>query len=731
MCEILLFAGTAEGRTIAEYLKKHGRSAEVFVATEYGESLIEEGGRVKVKCGRLTEKEMEEQFYIHPGALVIDATHPYAAEVTANIRRACEETGLRYLRVLRESTLSGDGGSAGSSSGTEQAVFVDSPEEAAAYLSGQEGNVLLTTGSKELAAFTAVPDYRERLYARVLSLPEVVKSCAELGFQGSHLICMQGPFSLEMNCALIHQTGARFLVTKDTGAAGGFPEKAEAALRCGCRLVIIGRPMREEGITLEQCLELLSETEIPDAKAPVEKLPVSGHEPLSAEMPGESAAAQEQKSRSGEAPEQEIALVGIGMGGSGCGTMTVEAEEYCRGADLLIGAGRMLDAVPCEGRLTCREYRPEKIAACIAGHPECRQVAVLLSGDVGFYSGAKKLLSVLPESARLIPGIGSLVYFCSRLKTSWDDATITSAHGRKSNLVGLCLKNSKVFSLMGTSDGVAELCGKFVEYGMTELTVHVGENLSYDREKILSGQPEDFLRYEGEALSVVLVENPHPLRTVTHGIPDECFLRDKVPMTKEEVREVSLSKLRLEKDSVIYDVGAGSGSVSVEMALQALEGAVYAVEKNPTAVNLLRENKKKFCADNLTVVEGLAPEALKELPAPTHAFIGGSAGNMKEILELLLRKNPGVRVVVNAITLETVAETLDALRELPFGKADIVSVTAAKAKKAGRYHMMMGQNPVYVISVSGASAEGEDGAVSEAGKDAGKGAAAGTEGGGA
>ena len=224
MCEILLFAGTAEGRTIAEYLKKHGRSAEVFVATEYGESLIEEGGRVKVKCGRLTEKEMEEQFYIHPGALVIDATHPYAAEVTANIRRACEETGLRYLRVL-----SGDGGSAGNSSGTEQAVFVDSPEEAAAYLSGQEGNVLLTTGSKELAAFTAVPDYRERLYARVLSLPEVVKSCAELGFQGSHLICMQGPFSLEMNCALIHQTGARFLVTKDTGAAGGFPEKAEAA----------------------------------------------------------------------------------------------------------------------------------------------------------------------------------------------------------------------------------------------------------------------------------------------------------------------------------------------------------------------------------------------------------------------------------------------------------------------------------------------------------------------
>ena len=674
MCEILLFAGTAEGRKIAEYLKARNRSAKVFVATEYGESLVEEGPSIRVEAGRLTEEEMEALFRAHPGALVIDATHPYAAAVTANIRRACEAAGLEYLRVLRESSLPGDGGSESSASGTDQPVSVDSPEEAAAWLSGQEGNVLLTTGSKELAAFTAVPDYQNRLYARVLSLPEVVKSCAELGFQGSHLICMQGPFSVEMNCALIHQTGARFLVTKDTGAAGGFPEKAEAALRCGCRLVVIGRPVQEEGVSLERCLKLLEEAG--DAGCP--------------DISGDSAV-----------PEREIALVGIGMGGPEGRTMTVEAREYCRDADLLIGAGRMLQAVPCGGRTTYEEYRPEAIASYIAAHPECRKAAVLLSGDVGFYSGARKLLDVLPENVRLIPGIGSLVYFCGKLKTAWDDVTITSSHGRKSNLVGLCLKNPKVFSLMGKADGVAELCGKFREYGMTGLTVHVGENLSYENERIRSGRPEDFLDYEGEPLSVVLVENDSPDRVVTHGIPDDCFLRDKVPMTKEEVREISVSKLRLQRDSVIYDVGAGSGSVSVEMALQALEGQVYAIEKNPVATELLKKNKRKFCTDNLTVVEGTAPEALEELPVPSHAFIGGSAGNMKEILELLLRKNPRVRVVVNAITLETVAETLEALKALPFGEADVVSLSAAKAKKAGRYHMMMGQNPVYVISAQG------------------------------
>ena len=181
---------------------------------------------------------------------MIDATHPYAAAVTENIRAACEKTGRRYLRVLRDSTLTGH----------EEAVYVESPEEAAEFLSGTEGNIFLTTGSKELPAFCRVPDYQERIFARVLPLPEVVKSCSGLGFQGKHLICMQGPFSREINEAMLRQTQARYLVTKDTGAAGGFPEKVSAAEAAGCRLVIIGRPLQEEGISLEECLRYLGET---------------------------------------------------------------------------------------------------------------------------------------------------------------------------------------------------------------------------------------------------------------------------------------------------------------------------------------------------------------------------------------------------------------------------------------------------------------------------------------
>ncbi len=684
MYDVLLFAGTTEGRTIAEALKGQAKQVCVFTATEYGESLIDAGEGVTVESGRLTAEEMEERMKAAPGALVVDATHPYAAVVTENIRSSCEHTGHRYLRVLRE----------GAEEQLSDAVYVDSPAAAAEYLSGTEGNVLLTTGSKELHFFTAVPDYQERLYARVLSLPSVAASCAELGFQGQHLICMQGPFSKEMNTALIHMTDAKYLVTKDTGVNGGFPEKVRSARECGVQLVIIGRPLKEEGVSPEEALKVIAGAPGEEGKPETEK--------EAAENKGDS----QEGTAAGEktASRKEIALIGIGMGGEGLKTMTLEAKRFCDQADLLIGAGRMVEAVAATGQQVLKEYRSAVIAEAVHSS-DAEKIAILLSGDAGFFSGAKKLLEVLPDQVQVMPGIGSLVYFCSRLHLSWDDMKITSNHGRVSNMIGLCDTNEKVFSLLGKEEDVRELCRKFTEYGMTDLTVHVGEKFGYPEEKILHGKPEDFLEYEGDPLSVIVVENPSPRTVVTHGIPDEDFLRDKVPMTKEEIREISLSKLRLSKDSVIYDVGAGSGSVSVEMALAALEGRVYAIEKNPAAVSLLHENKKKFRADNLEIIEGLAPEALKGLPVPTHAFIGGSSGNMKEILELLLEKNPRIRVVINTITLESIGEALQCMKELPFEHVDIAAVSTAKSKALGRYHLMFGQNPVYVVSASGCKGE--------------------------
>ena len=205
MYKVIVFAGTTEGYEISRFLSENQLPVLACVATEYGSKSLQENSCLHVQAGRLDEQQMRDLFFREKPELVLDATHPYAAEVTQNIRKACEETGVSYTRILR--------------TGSEQqnAVYVRDAKEAAEYLEGTEGNVLLTTGSKELAVFTSVSDYNKRLFARVLSLPSVIESCQALGFEGRNLIAMQGPFSKELNQAMLEQYQCKYLVTKDSG----------------------------------------------------------------------------------------------------------------------------------------------------------------------------------------------------------------------------------------------------------------------------------------------------------------------------------------------------------------------------------------------------------------------------------------------------------------------------------------------------------------------------------
>ena len=233
---------------------------------------------------------------------------------------------------------------------------------------------------------------------------------------------------------------------------------------------------------------------------------------------------------------------------------------------------------------------------------------------------------------------------------------------------------------------------------MGDLPVWVGERLGYPEERVVRGAVAELAAEEFDPLSVFLVENPcWSEEIVTHGLPDEVFERDETPMTKSEVRSVSLSKLALTRGAVVYDVGSGSGSVSVEAALLAAEGKVYAIEMKEKAAELTRRNGDRFHLHNLEVIQGRAPEALEPLPAPTHAFIGGSAGSMREIVRCLLDKNPRVRVVANAVTLESMAE-LSALAG-EFDHSEIAEISVAKPRVLGRYRLMTAQNPVYVFAM--------------------------------
>ena len=682
MYKAVIFAGTTEGCELSSFLAGHKVKVLTCVATEYGSRSLTENEYLKLHAGRLDEKEMEELLKETAPELVLDATHPYAAEVTQNIKMACETIRIPYQRVLRERGVY-----------QEKAVYVPDADAAVEFLKETKGNILLTTGSKELGKFTVLPEAKERIYARVLSLPSVIEACKEYGFEGKHLIGMQGPFSMELNLAMLRQFDCKYLVTKDSGRAGGFQEKMDAAFACGAVPVIIGRPVQETGLSVMECKGILAE-------------------------------------KFGFSLRPHITLLGIGMGSEE--TLTIQGKKAVQKADLIIGAKRLADAVCQDGKPVLYEYRSNVIAEYIQVHPEYENIVIALSGDVGFYSGAKKLLETLkpiyaaentgseasektqiagktedtescqqPEGSNIevICGISSVVYFMSKIGLSWDDAKITSAHGKNCNLISMIRKNPKVFSILGTGDAVAKLAQKLVEYDMGEVSLYVGENLSYEDETIFVKKARELTDYKGQALSVVCAVNEQakPAFT-THGLPDESFIRGKAPMTKEEVRCVSLFKLQLHQDSVCYDVGAGTGSVSVEMALRADQGQVFAIEKKEEAAALLEENKRKFAVDNLKIIKGEAPLAMEELPVPTHAFIGGSSGNLKEIVALLLQKNEQVRMVINCITLETISEGMELLKEYQFEVQEVVQLTAARGKKLGSYHLMMGENPIYIIT---------------------------------
>lgn len=392
----------------------------------------------------------------------------------------------------------------------------------------------------------------------------------------------------------------------------------------------------------------------------------------------------------------KIFLIGMGLGNPD--TLTVGAKTAMETCDLLIGARRLLEAY---GHKRCLPLiAPQEIFKAIQDH-EHGDVAVLFSGDVGFYSGAKQLLPLLENyDVRVLPGVSSVQYACAKWKTPWQDCHLISAHGRSHNAIGHIQCHEKSFVLLGSNFTAMDLVTQLVRRGLGACQVSIGERLSYGDERFVTGTAFELEGQVFDTLSVALVVNPNPIQSPSGGLSDDAFLRGKVPMTKGEVRAVALSKLAVAPHHTVWDVGAGTGAVTVELGYQASAGQVFAVEQKGEAVALLKENKAKFALPNITIVEGTAPEALADLPAPDRVFIGGSSGNLEEIVALILGKNPVAWLVITAVTLETLAQatTLFAKLQLP---VDMVQLSATRTRKAGSYHLMDAQNPVWIITAQG------------------------------
>lgn len=532
MCKIWIFGGTTEGRLLAEYCSREKIEAWVSVASEYGEELLQEelmesgnagnpdlnhntclakknlktvqaSSVIKVLRGRMDRYQMEEFIRNQGIHLVIDATHPHARLVSEEIQEACGRTGVRLERCLRAE---------GEQNKARDWVEVDSIQEAVSFLSSVSGVIFATTGSKELEALCQIPDYQKRVYARVLPTSNVLKKCEKLGITGSHLIAMQGPFSTEMNTLFLRQTKAEWLLTKDSGRAGGFQEKVEAARENGTRVVVIRRP-KENGISLEEAMEVLKKAD---------------------------------EGKVGEL-KTHLILAGIGMGQPS--QMTGEVLRAIRESDALIGAGRMLESaeralqndllISKEGKAENRQesaaavekerkcykaYLPDDVIQIVSKHPEWKRAVILYSGDTGFFSGASRMAERLREAGypfTVYPGTSCVSYLAARLGTHWEDAAIYSAHGRELSvdrvMKRLCDPEEpakRAFILMGGKNGAGQFCERLTQAGYGNVQVTVGESLSYPEEQIRRGTAEEMKKLEFADLSLMLLEVTDEIKNV-------------------------------------------------------------------------------------------------------------------------------------------------------------------------------------------------------------------------
>ena len=663
MSNVFIFGGTTEGRKLAIACELLGIPAYVSVASEYGSDVLGELKVVKVLEGRMNIDEMSAGFKALDISVVYDATHPFATVVKENIKSACEQNEIEYIRVL-----------------------------------------------KEIAKYKKLD--LSRVYARVLSAVESINACKDIGLEGSHIIAMQGPFSERLNIALMEEYNCKYMVSKQTGNNGGFDEKIEACKQAGVYPIIVALPQNDKGISEEEAIEHIAK-----------RHNIENYKDILTMCSDND----QDKGRDDKAGRPyKLSIVGIGPGSMEY--VNAKARKLISDADIIVaGSDRMLelsDEIRKEEK-NCKEYTSFKSYKTIDiinfikekfENSQDSSAVVLMSGDTGFYSGTQSLYKHIEAMAKnsenilhkvdmqIVPSISSISYLASRYNISWHDMKIVSLHGRTGHLAHELKTNKKVFVISSGGMETSGIISELIDKGFEDCDIYIGENMSYPEEVLSHGKVADFKEHKFlELCSMIIInQNASPMH-MTLGIEDDEFIRDKVPMTKSEIRALSVAKLGLSSEDICYDVGAGTGSVSIEMAMNVPKGKVYAIEKKTIAADLIYKNIEKFGLDNVEVIKGEASVSMEEIEAPDAVFIGGTTGKLRDILKIVFEKNPKVRVVVTAVSLESVAEINEACKyyETLGCKTDIVLVSVSNTKRVMNYTMFDAKNPVLIASIKG------------------------------
>ena len=413
---------------------------------------------------------------------------------------------------------------------------------------------------------------------------------------------------------------------------------------------------------------------------------------------------------------RKVTIIGAGPGNPDL--LSRAALDAIDIADVVIGAHRALVGIDVPPDVVrCELVKTADIVAALTDAASWQRAVVVMTGDVGLFSGARRLVEALSGDAqvdvRVIPGISSASYLAACLARPWQDWRFASAHGVACDIVAEAERAGELFLVTSGGEDPSRLSGELVQAGFGDARVTVAERLSYPDERITCATASEIAGQTFDDLNVMLIEFAGGAESsrwpyASSGIPDELFIRGDVPMTKQEVRAVALAKLRLAATDTVWDVGAGTGSVSIEAALVARAGSVWAVARNAAGVRLIRENADAFGCGNVHAVPGVAPEALAKLPVPDAVFVGGSAGELPSIVEAALEKNSQVRLCVPCVTVETLTEACALLSGSRFKGFEACQVSAARAEAVGSHHLMKAQNPVFLVSARGAGADAEE-----------------------
>lgn len=399
----------------------------------------------------------------------------------------------------------------------------------------------------------------------------------------------------------------------------------------------------------------------------------------------------------------------IGIGDNGPESLDARARAVVEQAEVLVGGSRLLEMFNGSAELVPITAKLDAVVQTIREKHGKRRIAVLASGDPLFHGIARTLMSRLPrEWFEVLPNVSSMQIAFARAREPWDDAVFVSVHGKPLEGLAEHLEAKKI-GLFTDDKNTPDAIARFLlARGETAWRMVVCENLAGPDERVVEGGPGEIaamkfaplnvvilVRKEGESAGVGRVEWPG------FGVPEGLFLQRKPKaglITKTEVRVVALSRMRLRPDSVVWDIGAGSGSVAIEAARLAPGGRVFAVEKNAGDVDLIRKNAARFGVANVEVVHGSAPEALEGLDPPDSVFVGGSDGKMEAVLSTVAaRLKPGGRIVLTFATLENLAEARHALKAIGM-ETEVSQISVARGAPILEMTRLEALNPVFVVS---------------------------------